>query len=346
MLGEKPFRLKQLWHWIYFRGARDFNEMTTLSKTARAKLTETHIIRRPEIVTQQLSQDGARKWLLKTSDKNTVESVFIPEEDRGALCVSSQVGCTLTCSFCHTGTQRLIRNLTACEIVGQLMVARDAYGEWSSPPANRNISNIVMMGMGEPLFNFNEVAKALKIIMDPEGIALSKRRITLSTSGVVPMIKKVGEELGVGLAISMHAVRDDLRNQLVPINKKYPIDQLLDACRTYPGASSARRITFEYVMLDKVNDSPADARELARLLKGIHAKVNLIPFNRWPGTAYKTSPFPVIKRFSQILNDNKLSAPIRVPRGRDIMAACGQLKSANEDKSILSSTASTNAAIS
>ena len=345
-MGEKPFRLKQLWHWIYFRGARDFNEMTTLSKTARAKLTETHIIRRPEIVTQQLSQDGARKWLLKTSDKNTVESVFIPEEDRGALCVSSQVGCTLTCSFCHTGTQRLIRNLTACEIVGQLMVARDAYGEWSSPPANRNISNIVMMGMGEPLFNFNEVAKALKIIMDPEGIALSKRRITLSTSGVVPMIKKVGEELGVGLAISMHAVRDDLRNQLVPINKKYPIDQLLDACRTYPGASSARRITFEYVMLDKVNDSPADARELARLLKGIHAKVNLIPFNRWPGTAYKTSPFPVIKRFSQILNDNKLSAPIRVPRGRDIMAACGQLKSANEDKSILSSTASTNAAIS
>ena len=319
--------------------------MTTLSKTARAKLTETHVIERPEIVTQQLSQDGARKWLLKSSDKNTVESVFIPEEDRGALCVSSQVGCTLTCSFCHTGTQRLIRNLTACEIVGQLMVARDTYGEWSSPPANRKISNIVMMGMGEPLFNFNEVAKALKIIMDPEGIALSKRRITLSTSGVVPMIKKVGEELGVGLAISMHAVRDDLRNQLVPINKKYPIDQLLDACRTYPGASSARRITFEYVMLDKVNDSPADARELARLLKGIHAKVNLIPFNRWPGTAYKTSPFPVIKRFSQILNDNKLSAPIRVPRGRDIMAACGQLKSANEDRSILSSTASTNAAV-
>ena len=345
-MGEKPFRLKQLWHWIYFRGARDFNEMTTLSKTARAKLTETHVIERPEIVTQQLSQDGARKWLLKTSDKNTVESVFIPEEDRGALCVSSQVGCTLTCSFCHTGTQRLIRNLTACEIVGQLMVARDTYGEWSSPPANRKISNIVMMGMGEPLFNFNEVAKALKIIMDPEGIALSKRRITLSTSGVVPMIKKVGEELGVGLAISMHAVRDDLRNQLVPINKKYPIDQLLDACRTYPGASSARRITFEYVMLDKVNDSPADARELVRLLKGIHAKVNLIPFNRWPGTSYKTSPFPVIKRFSQILNDNKLSAPIRVPRGRDIMAACGQLKSANEDRSILSSTASTNAAIS
>ena len=344
-MGEKPFRLKQLWHWLYFRGARDFNEMTTLSKTARAKLTETHVIERPEIVTQQLSQDGARKWLLKSSDKNTVESVFIPEEDRGALCVSSQVGCTLTCSFCHTGTQRLIRNLTACEIVGQLMVARDTYGEWSSPPANRKISNIVMMGMGEPLFNFNEVAKALKIIMDPEGIALSKRRITLSTSGVVPMIKKVGEELGVGLAISMHAVRDDLRNQLVPINKKYPIDQLLDACRTYPGASSARRITFEYVMLDKVNDSPADAWELARLLKGIHAKVNLIPFNRWPGTAYKTSPFPVIKRFSQILNDNKLSAPIRVPRGRDIMAACGQLKSANEDRSILSSTASTNAAV-
>ena len=320
--------------------------MTTLSKASRAKLTTTHVIQRPEIVTQQLSKDGTRKWLLKSNDRNTVESVFIPEEDRGALCVSSQVGCTLTCSFCHTGTQRLIRNLTACEIVGQLMVARDTYGEWSSPPANRKISNIVMMGMGEPLFNYNEVAKALKIIMDPEGIAISKRRITLSTSGVVPMIKKVGKELGVGLAISMHAVRDDLRNQLVPINKKYPIDQLLDACRTYPGASSARRITFEYVMLDNVNDSPADARELVRLLRGIHAKVNLIPFNRWPGALYRSSPFPKIKRFSQILNENKLSAPIRVPRGRDIMAACGQLKSADGDKCFLSSTASKPAVVS
>ena len=339
VLGERPFRLKQLWHWIYFRGVRDFNEMTTLSKASRAKLAKTYVMGRPKIVTEQLSKDGTRKWLLKSSDENTVESVFIPEEDRGALCVSSQVGCTLTCSFCHTGTQRLVRNLTACEIVGQLMVARDSYGEWSSPPSNRNISNIVMMGMGEPLFNFSEVSKALKIIMDPEGIALSKRRITLSTSGVVPMIKKVGEELGVGLAISLHAVRDDLRNQLVPINKKYPIDQLLDACRTYPGASSARRITFEYVMLDKVNDSPADARELVRLLNGIHAKVNLIPFNRWPGTDYKTSPSSVIKQFSQILNENKLSAPIRVPRGRDIMAACGQLKTAHEHKSILSTNA-------
>lgn len=341
-LGEKPFRVKQLWHWLYFRGVTNFDAMTTLSKALRHKLTETHVIKRPEIVTEQFSNDGTRKWLLKSSDENAVETVFIPEKDRGALCISSQVGCTLNCSFCHTGTQRLIRNLTACEILGQMMVARDTYGEWSITPSTRKISNIVMMGMGEPLFNFDEVAKALKIIMDPEGLAISKRRITLSTSGVVPMIKKVGEELGVGLAISMHAVRDDLRNQLVPINKKYPIDQLLAACRTYPGASSARRITFEYVMLDNVNDSPEEARELARLLKGIHAKVNLIPFNKWPGAKYRTSPSHVIKRFSKILNDNKISAPIRVPRGRDIMAACGQLKSAKDQIDRLPSTRTDN----
>ena len=345
MLGEKSFRVKQLWHWIYFRGMANFSDMTTLSKTLRAKLADTHTIRRPDIVSEQLSQDGTRKWLLKTSDNNEIESVFIPEENRGALCVSSQVGCTLTCSFCHTGTQRLVRNLTASEIVGQILVARDTYSEWSSPPAGRMLSNVVMMGMGEPLYNFNEVVKALKIIMDPEGIAISKRRITLSTSGVVPMIKKVGQELGVGLAISMHAVRDDLRNQLVPINKKYPINELLAACRAYPGASSSRRITFEYVMLDGVNDSPTDAMDLARLLKGIHAKVNLIPFNRWPGAKYRSSPPRVIKRFSQILNDNELSAPIRVPRGRDIMAACGQLKSASEQIRKMSSATTAKATV-
>ncbi len=344
-LGEKPFRVKQLWHWIYFRGAKNFDVMTTLSKALRNKLTETHIIQRPNIITEQISKDGSKKWLLEFPDHNSVETVFIPEEDRGALCLSSQVGCTLNCSFCHTGTQRLVRNLTACEILGQMLVAKDSCDEWLLTPSKRKLSNIVMMGMGEPLFNFDEVAKALKIIMDPEGLALSKRRITLSTSGVVPMIKKVGEELGVGLAISMHAVRDELRNQLVPINKKYPINELLAACRTYPGASSARRITFEYVMLDKVNDSPEDARELVRLLKGIPAKVNLIPFNKWPGSSYSTSPSHVIKRFSEILNENKLSAPIRVPRGRDIMAACGQLKSTTNPANQNSSTPTENPAL-
>ena len=345
-LGEKPFRVKQLWHWIYFRGVSEFSAMTTLSKALRVKLAENHIIQRPETVTEQLSKDGTRKWLLKTSDANEVEAVFVPEEDRGALCISSQVGCTLTCSFCHTGTQRLVRNLTASEIVGQMMIARDTYDEWSLPPGRRLLSNIVMMGMGEPLFNYDAVAKALKIIMDPEGLALSKRRITLSTAGVVPMIKKVGLELGVGLAISLHAVRDELRNELVPINKKYPIKELLAACRTYPGANSARRITFEYVMLDGVNDSPTQAIELAQLLKGIHAKVNLIPFNEWPGAIYRCSPPHVIKRFSKILNANKLSAPIRVPRGRDIMAACGQLKSTSKKIQTLSSATKPKAAVS
>ena len=329
-LGEKDFRVKQLWHWMYFRGATQFSDMTTLSVALREKLDATFVIERPTTVTEQLSADGTRKWLLRTRDGNEVESVYIPEENRGALCISSQVGCTLTCSFCHTGTQRMVRNLTAGEIVGQMMVARDTYQEWPSPTDGRMLSNIVVMGMGEPLYNFDEVSTALKIIMDPEGLALSKRRITLSTSGLVPMINRVGEELGVGLAISLHAVRDDLRNELVPINKKYPIQELLAACRTYPNANNARRITFEYVMLKDVNDSEADAHELARLLKDIHAKVNLIPFNKWPGAKYDCSPPNKIKKFSEILNSHELSAPIRVPRGRDIMAACGQLKSESE----------------
>jgi 23S rRNA (adenine2503-C2)-methyltransferase len=330
LLGEKPFRAKQLWHWIYFRGETDFTEMTTLSKDLRETLAEHFELRRPRVVTEQLSEDGTRKWLLGTNDGNEVESVYIPEEDRGALCISSQVGCTLTCKFCHTGTQRLVRNLEPAEIVGQMMIARDTYGEWPSPPEGRMLSNIVMMGMGEPLYNYDAVARALKIIMDPEGVALSKRRITLSTSGVVPMMRRVGEELGVGLAVSLHAVRDDLRDILVPINKKYPIAELLSACRAYPGANNARRITFEYVMLKDVNDSTADAKELVRLLKGIPAKINLIPFNKWPGAEYECSSHHVIRKFSELLNENGLSAPIRVPRGRDIMAACGQLKSASE----------------
>jgi len=326
-LGEKPFRAKQLWHWIYHRGVSDFTEMTTLGKDLRDKLIENYVVARPEIVTEQRSKDGTRKWLLRTADGNEIESVYIPEEDRGAMCVSSQVGCTLTCTFCHTGTQKLVRNLTSAEIVGQFMVGRDSYGEWPSPKDGRMLSNIVMMGMGEPLFNTDNVIKALKIIMDGDGLALSKRRITLSTSGVVPEIKRIGDELGCGLAISLHAVTDELRDVLVPINRKYPIEQLLEACRAYPVASNARRITFEYVMLNDVNDSAAEARELARLLKGIPAKINLIPFNKWPGAAYDCSPTPNIQRFSTILNDLGLSAPIRVPRGRDILAACGQLKS-------------------
>ena len=277
-LDEKPFRAKQLWHWIYFRGATSFAEMTTLSGTLQEKLGTNFVIERPITVTEQLSADGTRKWLLRTRDGNEVSRFISRRKIAGRCAFRSQVGCTLTCSFCHTGTQRMVRNLTAAEIVGQMMVARDTYAEWPSPADRRLLSNIVMMGMGEPLYNFDAVAKAIRIIMDPEGLALSKRRITLSTSGLVPMIKRVGDELGVGLAISLHAVRDDLRNELVPINKKHPIEELLAACRAYPGANNARRITFEYVMLDGVNDSEADAYELARLLRNIHAKVNLIPF--------------------------------------------------------------------
>jgi 23S rRNA (adenine2503-C2)-methyltransferase len=330
--GQKPFRARQLWHWIYYRGARDFAGMSTLAKSLRSALAERFTLERPLINRELGSADGTRKWLLRFDDGNQAETVFIPEEDRGALCVSSQVGCTLSCTFCHTGTQRLVRNLTAGEIVGQLMVARDACGEWPTPQGERLLSNIVLMGMGEPLFNYDNVATALKIIMDGEGIALSRRRITLSTSGVVPMIRRVGEELGVNLAVSLHAVSDELRDVLVPLNKKYPIAQLLQACREYPAASNARRITFEYVMLKGVNDSAADARALAALLRGIPAKVNLIPFNPWPGTKYENSSPTVAARFAEILNDAGYTAPIRVPRGRDIMAACGQLRSASERK--------------
>src|SRR5437762_9729833 len=327
--GAEPFRARQLWHWIYHRGATDFAEMTNLAKGFREFLAERYTLGRPEVSRALASQDGTRKWLLRFADGQEVETVHIPEADRGTLCVSSQVGCTLTCSFCHTGTQRLVRNLTAAEIVGQIMVARDALGEWPSPKDDRQLTNIVLMGMGEPLYNFDNVAAAMKIAMDPEGLAVSRRKITLSTSGVVPMIARSGAQLGVNLAVSLHAVRDDVRDRLVPLNRKYPIAELLDACRTYPGSSNARRITFEYVMLKGVNDSPADARELVRLLGGIPAKVNLIPFNPWPGAPYECSADAVITAFSDIVFAAGYSAPVRTPRGRDILAACGQLKSAS-----------------
>ena len=329
-IGEPAFRARQIWHWIYYRGARDFAAMTSLSKDLRQRLDAAFTLARPDVASEQRSADGTRKWLLRFGDGNQAETVFIPEEDRGALCVSSQVGCTLTCKFCHTGTQRLVRNLTAGEIVGQFLVARDAYGEWPSPRGERLLSNIVLMGLGEPLFNYDNVAAALRIIMDPEGIAISRRRITLSTSGVVPLIGRVGAELGVKLAISLHAVTDALRDVLVPINRKYPIEELLQACRSYPGADNARRITFEYVMLKGVNDSPADARALARLVAGIPAKFNLIPFNPWPGAPYECSTDEAMRRFAEILNAAGYTAPLRTPRGRDIMAACGQLRSASE----------------
>ncbi|MBT8005007.1 MAG: 23S rRNA (adenine(2503)-C(2))-methyltransferase RlmN, partial [Rhodospirillales bacterium] len=286
-IGEKPFRANQLWHWMYHRGETDFSEMTTLSKEFRKTLAEHFVVRRPGVSKELTSKDSSRKWLLEFTDGNAAETVFIPEEDRGALCVSSQVGCTLTCSFCHTGTQRMVRNLTPGEIVGQVMLARDSYSEWPSGSDDRLLKNIVMMGMGEPLLNYDNVAKALKIVMDNEGIAISKRRITLSTSGVVPKIRQCGAELGVNLAISLHAVKDELRDVLVPINRKHPIKELLQACREYPGSSNARRITFEYVMLKGVNDSLADARELVRLMKDMPAKFNLIPFNPWPGSIYE-----------------------------------------------------------
>ncbi|HZQ01559.1 MAG TPA: 23S rRNA (adenine(2503)-C(2))-methyltransferase RlmN [Reyranella sp.] len=326
--GLEPFRAQQIWHWIYWHGVTDFARMSNIAKKTRDRLAELFVIGRPEIVTEQRSVDGTRKWLLRFADGNEAETVNIPEEDRGSVCVSSQVGCTLSCSFCHTGTQPLVRNLTADEIVGQFMVARDSYGEWPTPTeTTRMLSNIVMMGMGEPLYNFDNVATALRIVMDEQGIALSRRRITLSTSGVVPMIPKVGEVLDVNLAVSLHAVNDDIRDTLVPINKKWPIAELLKACAAYPGAKNSRRITFEYAMLKGVNDADADARELVRLLKPIHAKVNLIPFNPWPGAPYECSSNNRIHRFAEIVNDGGLSAPVRTPRGRDIAAACGQLKS-------------------
>lgn len=329
-IGEKPFRAKQIWHWLYNRGETDFARMTSISKVMQAKLAEHYVVERPEVSRELISVDTTRKWLLKFADGNEAETVYIPDEDeeRGAVCISSQVGCTLTCRFCHTGTQLLVRNLTAAEIVGQFMVARDSYGEWPTPDDSaRRLSNIVVMGMGEPLYNFDNVATALRIAMDGEGIALSKRRITLSTSGVVPMMKRCGEELGCNLAVSLHAVTDEVRDRIMPINKKYPLAELMRACRDYPGASNARRITFEYVMLKGVNDSAADARQLLRLIKGLPAKFNLIPFNPWPGVEFECSDMKTIKAFSDIIQDAGYSAPIRKSRGADIMAACGQLKS-------------------
>ena len=353
-------RAKQVYHWLYHRGVTDFDGMTDIAKTMRPWLAERFVIGRPEIVEAQVSNDGTRKWLLRTADNHDFEMVFIPDADRGTLCVSSQVGCTLNCRFCHTGTMRLVRNLTPGEIVGQVMLARDSLGEW--PKANevgsgsmagldfdddddddegsytadgRLLTNIVMMGMGEPLYNFDNVRDALKLVMDGDGLALSKRRITLSTSGVVPMMARAGAEIGVNLAVSLHAVTKEVRDEIVPINRKYGIDELLKACADYPGASNARRITFEYVMLKDKNDSDADARELVRLIKhyGLPAKVNLIPFNPWDGAAYECSTPERIKRFAEIVFAAGISAPVRTPRGRDIDAACGQLKTSAEKKS-------------
>jgi 23S rRNA (adenine2503-C2)-methyltransferase len=326
-IGQPAFRARQLWHWIYHRGTTDFAAMTTLAKEFRKRLADSHIVGRPAAAVDRQSIDGTRKWLLRFADGEEAEAVHIPEEDRGTLCVSSQIGCTLSCRFCHTGTQRLVRNLSAAEILGQVMLARDALGEWPSPPEGRLISNVVLMGMGEPLYNYDHVAKALRIVMDGEGIAISKRRITLSTAGVVPLIRRAGAELGVNLAVSLHAVNDELRDRIVPINKKYPIAELMAALRDYPGLSNARRITFEYVMLKGVNDSPADAKALVRLIAGIPAKVNLIPFNPWPGAPFECSSEEAIAAFSDIVFNAGYASPVRTPRGRDIMAACGQLKS-------------------
>jgi 23S rRNA (adenine2503-C2)-methyltransferase len=374
---QRKMRAQQIWHWLYVRGAQSFEQMTSVSKELRATLAAHFTLARPEVVAEQVSVDGTRKWLIRLPGEvagerpHEVECVYIPEADRGTLCLSSQVGCTLNCSFCHTGTQRLVRNLTAGEIVGQVMVARDRLGDWLSsipplkgegrptsaakaggvgsdspsartPPGSlrsppspfgggiRKVSNIVMMGMGEPLYNFEAVRDALNVVQDGDGLAISRRRITLSTSGVVPMIGRAGDEIGVMLAISLHAVRDELRNELVPLNRKYPIAELLDACRQYPGLSNARRITFEYVMLKGVNDSLGDAKALVRLLKGIPAKINLIPFNPWPGSRYECSDWEQIEKFSEIVFNAGYASPVRTPRGRDILAACGQLKSATE----------------
>ena len=343
---ERKMRAQQIWHWLYVRGARDFGPMSSIGKTLRDELDRHFTLDRPEMVTEQVSSDGTRKWLLKLASEtpgerpHLIECVYIPESDRGTLCVSSQVGCTLNCSFCHTGTQRLVRNLTPGEIVGQIMVARDRLGDFlgaerATGPGlptegDRCVSNIVMMGMGEPLYNFEAVRDALLVASDGDGLSLSKRRITLSTSGVVPNIERTGAEIGCMLAISLHAVRDELRNELVPLNRKYPIKELLQACRDYPGVSNARRITLEYVMLKGVNDTVADAKRLVKLLEGIPAKVNLIPFNPWPGTQYECSDWDTIERFAEILNKAGYASPVRTPRGRDIMAACGQLKSESQ----------------
>ncbi|WP_299435941.1 23S rRNA (adenine(2503)-C(2))-methyltransferase RlmN [uncultured Rhodospira sp.] len=330
-MGEKPFRAKQLWHWIYHRGAHRFDEMSTLSKDLRARLEATHSLDRPTVTREQTAGDATRKWLLRFHDGREAEAVYIPEDDRGAVCVSSQVGCTLTCRFCHTGTQTLVRNLDPSEIIGQFMVARDSYGEWPTPTdETRRLSNVVLMGMGEPLFNFDAVAKAVSILADGDGLAVSRRRITLSTAGVVPMIERCGRDMGVNLAVSLHAATDEVRSAIMPINKKYPLDQLIAALRAYPGVSNARRITLEYVMLKGVNDSPADARALIRLVRGLPCKFNLIPFNAWPGAPFECSSMKTIERFADQLAEAGLTAPIRMPRGRDILAACGQLKSASE----------------
>jgi 23S rRNA (adenine2503-C2)-methyltransferase len=339
---QRRMRVQQIWHWLYVRGAQDFDAMTTLSKELRAELPRHFTLARPEIAAEQVSVDGTRKWLLRLPGEldgrtHDVECVYIPDTDRGTLCVSSQVGCTLNCSFCHTGTQRLVRNLTPGEIVGQVVLARDRLGDWQraaapagTEPEKRLVSNVVMMGMGEPLYNFEAVRDALNVVADGEGLSISKRRITLSTSGVVPNIVRAGEEIGTMLAVSLHAVTDELRNELVPLNRKYPLRALLDACRNYPGLSNARRITFEYVMLKGINDSLADARALLRLVKGIPAKINLIPFNPWPGSKYECSDWEQIEKFSEIIFNAGYASPVRTPRGRDILAACGQLKSATE----------------
>jgi len=354
---QRKMRVQQLWHWLYVRGTTCFSDMTSVSKELRATLEQHFTLDRPEVVAEQVSVDGTRKWLLRLPGERAgerpheIECVYIPDSGRATLCVSSQVGCTLTCSFCHTGTQRLVRNLTPGEIVGQVMVARDRLGDWpgGTPPdgviptqpspasaggikggGGRLVTNIVMMGMGEPLYNFEAVRDALLVVADGDGIGISKRRITLSTSGVVPNIARAGDELGVMLAVSLHAVRDELRDELVPLNRKYPIAELLDACRNYPGLSNARRVTFEYVMLKGVNDSMADAKALVKLLKGIPAKINLIPFNPWPGSTYECSDWEQIEKFSEYIFNAGYSSPVRTPRGRDILAACGQLKSATE----------------
>jgi len=332
---QAKLRSKQLWHWIYNRGATDFQLMTDIAKEMRHWLAQRFVVGRPQVVEAQVSTDGTRKWLLRGDDLQDWEMVFIPDADRGTLCVSSQVGCTLNCRFCHTGTMRLVRNLTAAEIVGQVMLARDSLGEWPSQPEGRMLTNIVMMGMGEPLYNFDNVRDALRLVMDGDGLALSKRRITLSTSGVVPMMARAGEEIGVNLAVSLHAVTKEVRDEIVPLNRKYGIEELLQACADYPGANNARRITFEYVMLKDKNDSDAEAHELVRLIRKykLPAKVNLIPFNPWPGAAYDTSTPERVRAFSNIIFEAGISAPIRTPRGRDIDAACGQLKTASERKS-------------
>jgi 23S rRNA (adenine2503-C2)-methyltransferase len=345
---QRRMRVQQIWHWLYVRGTQNFDEMTTLSKDLRATLAQHFTLARPEIADEQISVDGTRKWLLRLPGEladrpHEVECVYIPEADRGTLCISSQVGCTLNCTFCHTGTQRLVRNLTAGEIASQVVLARDQLADWTTVneasadaaaaaggERKRLVSNVVMMGMGEPLYNFEAVRDGLNVVADGEGLSISKRRITLSTSGVVPNIVRAGDEIGVMLAVSLHAVTDELRNELVPLNRKHPLRELLDACRNYPGLSNARRITFEYVMLKDINDSLADARALVRLIKGIPAKINLIPFNPWPGSKYECSDWQQIEKFSEIVFSAGYASPVRTPRGRDILAACGQLKSASE----------------